>query len=373
MKKIIYAVLACFAIYLFVSNGEDSNKTSAPKMDTVKTPPPKDRAVADKKEYRDQMIYYYNEFYKKYNPLECSTAEYKGYLFVKCYTKGSNDIGGLYVVDDTKTNADGRFDIYTINGKAISQREVMIKTRGNDIKNLKELPRPYPQWINIDEVNDLISSGKDYSGEYQKASLFKNDEVKMPAPVEKTSDEPIGDLSDSDKDKIVKEAGKVTFTFLDNMRPSFFEYMKRCLDNKLPNVKNLQNSKCSFFDRDRTHYKDIASYIDGELNSDNMDSLDENYFDAYTNFADTLATIKDAEPKLYESIKKELRVEERTLGATINLDTSEVDVSYAVNNLMEVLKKYNIASYKNLDRDGILYLKCIRSNDNFKCKILPKY
>lgn len=373
MKKIIYAVLACFAIYLFVSNGEDSNKTSAPKADAVKTPPPKDRAVADKKEYRNQMIYYYNEFYKKYNPLECSTAEYKGYVFVKCYTKGGNDIGGLYVVDDTKTNADGRFDIYTINGKAISQREVMIKTRGNDIKNLKELPRPYPQWINIDEVNDLISSGKDYIGEYQKASLFKNDEVKTQVPVEKTSDEPIGDLNDSDKDKIVKEAGKVTFTFLDNMRPSFFEYMKRCLDNKLPNMKNLQNSKCSFFDRDRSHYKDIASYIDGELNSDNMDSLDENYFDAYTNFADTLATIKDAEPKLYESIKKELRVEEGTLGATINLDTGGVDVSYAVNNLMEVLKKYNIASYKNLDRDGILYLKCVRSNDDFKCKILPKY
>ena len=62
-------------------------------------------------------------YYKKYNPVRCAHTQYKGYLFIKCFEAGGDHTqGGVYVVDDTATNKFGDFDVYAINGKAITHR-----------------------------------------------------------------------------------------------------------------------------------------------------------------------------------------------------------------------------------------------------------
>ena len=135
---------------------------------------------ADAGHYKDLMTYIYVTYYKNYTPVTCNTSEYKGYLFVKCFQTGNSNDGGIYVVDDTAKNKDGGFDYYAVNGKARSHREVVFKNAGGEYYDFKELPLPMPKWLDISEVNQLLSDGggKNYKGEYIKKSLFSDGPIR---------------------------------------------------------------------------------------------------------------------------------------------------------------------------------------------------
>jgi hypothetical protein len=97
-------------------------------------------------------------------------------LFIKCFeAAGDQTQGGVYVVDDTKTNKFGGFDVYAINGKAITHRSVMLKSANKELEDFKILPAPAPKWLNLVEIHNLIDSGQNFKGEYVKQSLFAGD------------------------------------------------------------------------------------------------------------------------------------------------------------------------------------------------------
>lgn len=128
---------------------------------------------ADIGKYEDLLTNMYIFYYKRYTPVMCAHTQYKGYLFIKCFaTLGDHTQGGVYVVDDTKTNKFGDFDIYAINGKAITHRRAIFKQAGKEFEDLKILPAPSPKWIDLNEIHTLIDNHQNFKGEYTKQSLF---------------------------------------------------------------------------------------------------------------------------------------------------------------------------------------------------------
>lgn len=131
---------------------------------------------ADIEKYEELLTNMYIFYYKKYNPVRCAHTQYKGYLFIKCFEAGGDHTqGGVYVVDDTATNKFGGFDVYAINGKAITHRGVMLKSANKELGDLKILPAPAPKWLDLVEIHNLIDSRQNFEGEYIKQSLFVGD------------------------------------------------------------------------------------------------------------------------------------------------------------------------------------------------------
>lgn len=129
-----------------------------------------------KNEYVDKLTLMYIKYYPNYSPVRCNGINYKGYLFIKCFKSvpgADGRYGGLWVVDDVNTNAEGAYDVYAVNGKAMSQREAMFRNAGREYVDIKVIPLPMVEWIKIDEVNELAAKSKDYKEEYKKESLFK--------------------------------------------------------------------------------------------------------------------------------------------------------------------------------------------------------
>lgn len=175
-KRDIFMLIILGIIFIAMSN----NRLEETK--TAQTQPPSLEDIAKmhnkevkkiKNEYLEKMTLLYINYYPKYSPVRCEDTSYKGYLFIKCFSvRGDGTIGGLWVVDNTKTNEDGGFDIYAINGKALTQREAIFKNAGREYKDIKEIPLPMVKWIKIDEVHELIDNNKNYKGKYKKEPLY---------------------------------------------------------------------------------------------------------------------------------------------------------------------------------------------------------
>jgi len=154
MKKVFIFLF----VFMLVFNGCES------KDENIK---------ADIEKYEELLTNMYISYYKRYDPVRCEHTQYKGYLFIKCFAAlGDHTQGGVYVVDDTKTNKFGGFDIYAINGRAITHRRAIFKQAGKEFEDLKILPAPSPKWIDLNEIHTLIDNHQNFKGEYTKQSLF---------------------------------------------------------------------------------------------------------------------------------------------------------------------------------------------------------
>lgn len=364
MKKgWIYFVICLFVIWYFVDDEKVNDSNNSSQQEQTENKP-----SVDKNKYKNQIEDLYAKFYKKYSPVECLTNDYKGYTFLHCHIAGTDSVGGIYVIDDMHPNADNSFNIYAVNGKAISQREAIINNYGKDIPAFKELPLPHPSWVDIQEINTLFSNGEKYKGIFTKESLLP----------EKQKQEPVSNvLTDDEKkylasEKISKEVAKLTTLYFNAVGPAYKEYLKECLNGNLPNMANMKNATCTFADRYENIYDNFKDYIIQEKYYG--DTLNQNYNRAFELNAGDIRNAEIGTPHIFNQIKDNLKFTEYWYGYQVvsGKDDYNIKSLYSVSNFKQVYNQLK-PDYFTIMHDNALFIKCdVKDRNNpTPCKIVP--